>query len=296
MYNRPNHTKQTIESLQRNELASESELFIFSDGPKNLNDQDKVFEIREFIKSAKGFRNVIIYEKDKNIGLANSIIDGVTEIVNKYGKVIVLEDDLVTSKFFLKYMNEALEMYEHEEKVCCIHGYRMPIKGQLPETYFIKRADCWGWATWARGWKVFEKDGRKLLFELKKRKLTKEFDFNNNFGCTQMLESQINGGNNSWAIRWIAAAFLNDMLTLHPGRSLVRNVGFDGSGTHCDTDTSYDIKITDHPILLEKLNIEENKDVRKRIEGFYKALRPNFVKRYMNLIKRLIRKLIRLGN
>lgn len=145
VYNRLWHTKQTVEALQKNDLASESELFIFSDGPKP-GAEEKVKEVREYLKTITGFRKVTIIERDTNWGLANNIIDGVTKIVNEYGKVIVLEDDLVTSPGFLTYMNEGLKIYADEEQVASIHGYIYPLKHpeRLPETFFIRGADCWG--------------------------------------------------------------------------------------------------------------------------------------------------------
>ncbi|MDR0677960.1 MAG: glycosyltransferase, partial [Holosporaceae bacterium] len=161
-HNRPRHTQQTIESLMKNDGASGSELFVFSDGGKNEEDWNKVQKVREYLKTVSGFKKIEIFESKYNKGLTNSIVDGVTEIINKYGKIIVLEDDMVTSKYFLRYMNDALELYEHDEAVACITGYVYPIEN-LPETFFIKTGDCWGWATWKDSWNHFEIDGEKLL-------------------------------------------------------------------------------------------------------------------------------------
>jgi GT2 family glycosyltransferase len=188
-YNRLWHTQQTVEALRNNRLADKSELFIFSDGHKK-NEERKVEEVRHYIRRIKGFKNITIVERDKNWGLAENIIDGVTRLVNEYGKVIVLEDDMVTSPLFLKYMNDALNMYRDEEQVASIHGYIYPIQN-LPENFFIRGADCWGWATWKRAWNIFEPDGKKLLDELKSRKLEYEADFNGTYPFTQMLEDQI---------------------------------------------------------------------------------------------------------
>ena len=179
VYNRLTNTKETVNALSKNMLAKESDLTIFSDGPKADKDIEKVNEVRNYLKTITGFKSITIIESAVNKGLAASIISGVTEIVNKYTRIIVLEDDLVTSPYFLTYMNDALEMYENEEKVASIHGFIYPVKKELPETFFIKGADCWGWATWKRAWDLFESDGLKLLNELKNRKLTKEFNFNN---------------------------------------------------------------------------------------------------------------------
>lgn len=273
VYNRPEHTKKTVEALLKNILASESELFIFSDGYKNESDKNAVMEVRKFIKTISGFKSIQIIERPENWGLAKSIISGVTEIVNKHGRIIVLEDDLVTSPYFLKYMNEALDMYENEELVISVHGYIYPVKEILPETFFLRGADCWGWATWKRGWGLFESDGQKLLGELVARKLTKKFDLDDVYPYTQMLKGQIEGLNDSWAIRWYASAFLKDKLTLYPGRTLVSNIGFDDSGTHAGKVINFEDKIFDRPLVLERIPIVENNEALESIKKYFSTPR-----------------------
>ena len=162
-YNRPWHTQQTVEALLKNEYASESDLIIFSDAPKNEAAKKGVEETRSYIRNITGFKSLRIIERDRNFGLANNIIDGVTSIVNEFGRIIVLEDDLLTSPYFLKFMNEALSLYEDEERVISVHGYIYPIKKSLPDTFFIKGADCLGWGTWKRGWDLFNSNGSELL-------------------------------------------------------------------------------------------------------------------------------------
>ena len=286
-YNRPWHTMQTVEALKKNELAQESELFIFSDGWKNEDDKPKVLEVRDYLKTIDGFKKVTIIEKDKNWGLANNIIDGVTKIVNDYGRIIVLEDDLVTSPYFLRFMNEALEMYKYEEKVASIHGYIYPIN-DLPDTFFIKGADCWGWATWKKKWAIFEPDGKKLLEEVKRKNLAKEADFNGTYGFTKMLKDQIKGKNNSWAIRWYFSAFLRDMLTLYPGKSYVKNIGFDFNATHTKNKTNiFDVELN-QSFKLEKVVVLENIEARRKIEVFFKSNKQSFTIKLLNKLKSLI--------
>src|SRR3990170_4410030 len=166
VYNRLIYTRITVESLKKNEFASESELFIYSDAAKTEKDKKLVAEVRDYIKTINGFRKVIIKESKENKGLALSITSGVSEILNKYDNAIILEDDLELSPFFLKYMNEALSLYEKEEDVISIHGYVYPVKKKLPETFFLRGADCWGWATWKRGWELFEDDAHTLFSEI----------------------------------------------------------------------------------------------------------------------------------
>lgn len=269
-YNRLIHTRKVIEALLQNEYASVSDLIIYSDGGKDEKTKHEVFVVREYLKSIVGFKSLVIRERSENWGLANNIIDGVTSVVNEYGKVIVLEDDLVVSPYFLKYMNEALDLYEKEEQIACIHGYVYPVKRQLPETFFIKGADCWGWATWKRSWDLFCSDGKALLNEIEKRNLNKEFDFNNSYPYLRMLKHQIEGKNNSWAVRWYASAFLHNKLTLYPGRSLVQQIGVDGSGTHCGVNEMFNVTLTDSPIELSDITIKDSKQGRNAFIFYFR--------------------------
>jgi len=269
VYNRLGHTQKTIEALQKNELARQSDLIIFSDGSKNNQDAQKVNAVRNFLQNMDGFRSVQLVVREKNFGLAKSIITGVTEITGKYGKVIVLEDDLITSPYFLKYMNDALEKYEYDDKVISIHGYVYPVKQELPETFFLRGADCWGWATWKRGWDLFEVDSKKLFSQIKDEKLEYAFDIDGSYPFSQMLKMQIYGLNNSWAIRWRASAFLADKLTLYPGHSLVSNRGFDQSGTHGGFTEIFVTRYCVGSILLKDIDIKESKEVEQIIKAFF---------------------------
>ena len=294
VYNRPEHTRKTIEALQKNFFARNSELFIFSDGPKNEDAKENVEKTREYIRTIEGFKNVTIIEREKNLGLAKSIISGVTEIINKYGKIIVMEDDLMSSPYFLQYMNEALVFYEGEEKVISIHGYVYPVKGVLPKTFFLKGADCWGWATWKRGWELFEEDGQMLLAELKKRGLEKEFDFQGTYSYTQMLKNQIAGKNSSWAILWYASAFLNNKLTLYPGKSLINNIGLDDQGTHCGVSDKFSVPLSKEPIKISRIKIVENQMAKEEIRNFFKVLRPS--PSLLKIINSWVRALLKKNN
>jgi len=287
VYNRPWHTQQTIETLQKNELASESELFIYSDAPKDEESIDKVANVRNYIQTVTGFKKITLIEREKNWGLANSIIDGVTTIVNQYGKIIVLEDDLVTSPYFLTFMNESLNMYQNENNVACIHGYIYPIK-ELPETFFIRGADCWGWATWKDKWNIFEADGQKLLDSVKQQKLENEVDFNNSANYTLMLKNQIKGKNNSWAVRWYVSAFLKNMLCLYPGKSYVQNIGTDDSGTHCGITNLYQIELS-HINSFEKIPPVESLKARQKLEYFFRTLQPSLFIQFFSKIKKVFR-------
>lgn len=284
VYNRPWHTRRTVEALRANLYASETPLYIFSDAPRNAAASEAVAEVRSFLREITGFKSVLIIERENNFGLARSIIDGVSQVCEEHGRVIVLEDDLVTSLYFLKYMNDGLEKYRDEHKVISIHGYIYPVEKALPETFFLKGADCWGWATWKRGWNVFEQDGQKLLDELKRRKLTYQFDFDGSYPYTKMLRNRIAGKNSSWAILWYASAFLQDKLTLYPGRSLVHNIGLDGSGAHCSPEESFSSEIGEAPVTLGNINIEESALARQQFAKFLRQTRSWFTLRAANKV------------
>ena len=269
-YNRLNHTRRCIESLQQNSLSAESELFIYSDAAKSEDQETAVQAVRQYLHTIDGFKQITFIERTENWGLARNIIDGVTTQVNRYGKVIVLEDDLVVAPHFLEFMNEALETYKDEPRVGHIQACDFTKDPTLPDTFLIKWTGSWGWATWDRAWKHFNPNGKELLQELEARKLTYTFDFNGKYGFTRMLRRQITGQNNSWAIRWNASLFLKDILSLNVGRSLVQNEGFDGSGTNCGGGGLYT-----SDIYLEKLPvipispIQENQKARQAFCRYY---------------------------
>ena len=270
VYNRPAHTRRCIESLSRNSLAVESELFIYADGAKDQTVTDEVEEVRQYIRSVQGFKKVTLIERNENWGLARNIIDGVSTQVQKYGKVIVLEDDLVVAPHFLRFMNDALETYQDEPKVGHIQACDFTQDASLPDTFLIKWTGSWGWATWERAWKHFNPNGKELLQELEARKLTYTFDFNGKYGFTRMLRRQIEGKNNSWAIRWNASLFLKDILSLNVGRSLVQNEGFDGSGTNCGGGGLYASHLHLEPLPIHKISpVLENQNARKAFIRYY---------------------------
>lgn len=288
VYNRPDHTKQTVEALQKNELAIDSELFIYSDAAKNENAEQKVNEVREYIKNIDGFKKVTIVEREKNWGLANSIIDGVTKIVNEYGKIIVLEDDLVTSPYFLKFMNEALEFYKDEEKVWHISGWNYPIYSEEKnETFLWKKMNCWGWSTWKSKWEYFEKKPKELINSFKNNEI-KEFDLDGiDFNWQQIIKNydkQIN----TWAVFWHASIFKNKGLCLNPYTSFVTNIGHDGSGVHCGNSYEKDIEILNYSNKIHFTNdILENKIQKDLIIKYLKSKKKNILIRILNKLARI---------
>lgn len=278
-YNRPVHTKRVIEALMQNIYACDTDLYVYSDAARNDSAIKGVMTTREYLKTVTGFRSVTIVERDFNYGLAKNIIEGVTEICNRFGRVIVLEDDHVTSPYFLKYMNEGLEIYSENLNVASIHGYMYPHKKQLPEVFFVKGADCWSWATWKRAWDLFNPDGTYLLEQLETKGYTREFDFDYSVGYTHMLRNQIAGKNQSWAIRWSASMFLHNMYTLYPNVSLTQMIGADGSGTHNnagDSSRKYLVDLGQRPIDFSNRpkEVAMTLDTRNVFRDFFLSVQP----------------------
>jgi hypothetical protein len=289
VYNRPWHVQQSIAALQRNALASGSDLYVFSDAARDEHSTDAVQEVRDCIKRVSGFKSLNIIERTHNLGLAKSIIDGVTLLCNRFGRVVVLEDDMVTSEYFLTYMNDALERYASDDRVISIHGYVYPVRQSLPEAFFLLGADCWGWATWDRGWRLFNPNGQLQLDELRRRGLINEFDFNGSYPYSKMMEAQIRGDNDSWAIRWYASAFLAGKLTLYPGQSLVRNIGNDRSGTHCGDSDTYDVGLSAKPIDLRDVPVVPSFAGRTAFEAFFRGSQGRMGSKILRHLKQLVR-------
>lgn len=280
VYNRPQHTRRTLAFLKRNLLADESRLFIFSDAAANRQDEEKVNETRELIKQLDGFKSIKIIERKDNLGLAANIIDGVSELVKSYGKVIVLEDDLLTSPYTLKYFNAALRKYQDEERVMQISGYMFPLKQseELPETFFFRATTSWGWATWERAWKHFEPDIDTLYRQFDKRKI-KSFTVDGSMNYWKQFIDFKNGKNDSWSIRWYASVFLNNGLVLHPHESLIENIGHDGTGVHSIIEDTYQVSISKKIFQTFPDQIEENPEALAAIKYFFKHRKGSLFKR-----------------
>lgn len=272
VYNRPDHTLRTLTSLQNNLLADKSTLYIYCDGPKSSaqpKEIENIRRVRKIVRSFKWCLNVEIIERTDNFGLSKSIITGVTEIVKKHGKVIVLEDDIVTSKGFLTYMNEALNKYENYKNIMHVSGYFYPIKLNISEeTFFLTLGTCWGWATWATNWDKFESSSEILyekIISMEKREIQR-FDNRNN--SLRLLRKTKEGKVDSWAIRWYASIFLNQGLGLHPHKSLVQNIGFDGSGTHFFALKSKPVEIVNE-VNVENILIEKSVETERRLRKYF---------------------------
>jgi hypothetical protein len=280
VYNRPEHTRRTVEALQKNDLALDSDLFVYSDNARDEKVQEDVDAVRAYIKTITGFKKVTIIEQEKNKGLANSIIDGVTEIVNMYGKVIVLEDDLVTSPYFLKFMNDALDYYENEKKVWHISGWNYPIDTDgLDDVFLWRGMNCWGWATWRDRWQYFEKDLDKIIATFD-QKAIKKFNVCNGTGFWDQIIANKMKKNDTWAIFWYATIFKQGGLCLNPAKTFVDNIGIDDSGHNCrggdifknSLNSSYNVRMD---AVLRENDLAVRKIIKfyKRNTSFYKLFK-----------------------
>lgn len=232
-YKRPLHLRQVVDSLRANPGAADTELFIFCDAAARPEDRPAVTDVREYARSVDGFKRVTVIERETNYGLSRSITEGVDRLCLEYGRAAVVEDDVLVSPHFLSWVNAALDKYENDERVLSVGCYVFPSQIKLPETFFLSLPDCWGWAVWARSWRRYQADGLALLRALRERNLEHRFDFEGAYPYTEMLRGQTQGKNDSWAVRWSASVLLAGGLTIYPRRSMTRNIGFDGTGTHC---------------------------------------------------------------
>ena len=276
VYNRPFHTEKTLMALRKNDLASKSELFIFADGPKvnaSVEQMEKIEEVRKVIRKKQWCAKVHIIESGVNKGLADSIVGGVTDIVNKYGKVIVLEDDVVTQKGFLRYMNDALSVYEEEKRVMHVSAYMYPHScKKLPETFFYTLPyPGGGWATWKRAWKYFNNDASFLYKYFNGNNLWEDFNTAGSDYLQYQLEANIRGELKTWFIKWHASILMQNGLTLYPHRSLTHNIGFDASGVHCGETNKFDGPLVSR-VKVVKSNPICSKEGREIILDFYRQL------------------------
>ncbi|WP_316746579.1 glycosyltransferase [Pedobacter gandavensis] len=295
-YNRVAHLEKVIESLLANEEAANSNLIIYSDGPKQEADKIAVAKIRAYLPHIRGFASLKIIEQPVNMGLAANIVMGVTAVVNQYGKIIVVEDDVILSPYFLSFMNDGLSRYENNKEVACICGYLYPVKKPVPAAFFIYGADCCVWATWKDQWEIYEPDGLKLWNKLQEKGANWRFDFEGSYPYTKMLADQIKGRNNSWAVRWYASAFVLDRLTLYPGKSLVEDKGWDDTGVHCEATDAFDVELHNEPISLDGIVVEHNQQAYQAFKDFFFTLHNwSRFKRFRKLFKLRLKYFLRLN-
>jgi hypothetical protein len=291
-YNRAFHTQKTLQALANNIGAAETELYVFIDAARNETDVISNNEVKNLFQQVSGFKQVYVTAREENFGLAKNIISGVSHVINKHGRAIVLEDDIVTSRYFLQYMNDALDTYDDNHKVGAVSGCNYPVElnDLVNDTYFLRIPLCWGWATWSSRWKYFEKETEKLQFINKKT--IRQINFNETHNYFKQATDNRNGKINTWFIFWYISHVQRGLLTLFPKISMVENIGHDGSGEHCSGENDYAVAASDQPISVQKQDVVETTYAVKAHIAYFKSLRKPFFNRVVRLIKRIIKRVV----
>lgn len=287
-YNRPNHTRKSLLALSENTLAPDSKLYIFCDGTPASTSEENIKNnnlVKKVIREKNWCGKVEIIESSFNKGLAKSVIEGIEEILNKYGKIIVLEDDLITSTYFLEYMNKGLVLYENDPKVAQISGftYAPPSLLDTKSSFFLPLTTTWGWATWKRVWEICDFECKDYTLLKQDEKLAYQFNYNNSYNFKKMFVQQMESNKvSSWGIRFYWNIFKQQSVVLYPEKSLVKNIGWDNSGKHNDSYEIYPVKdwnpqykVKNYPInsMLEiKFEKEVQTYIKKRTSFFLKLI------------------------
>lgn len=285
VYKRLTHTQRTIEALKKDSLSSQSSLFIFSDGPKNKDEEAAVSDVRNFIKRIEGFAEISIKEQTGNKGLANSIISGVSEVIGKFERAIILEDDIVCSPNFLEFMNDALDFYKNAKNIFSVSGYSFPLNipsNYNKDIYLLPRASTWGWGTWSDRWNKADwqvKDFDKFRKNKQSQKL-----FNAGGGDqADMLKSQMLGLIDSWGIRWSYTHFKNNAFCVYPVKSKLVNIGADKSGTHTARTNKFDVAADPGGAKTKfETDLKPDQRIVSELQSFY---RQSIYRKIVNYIK-----------
>lgn len=289
VYNRPEHTLKTLQALADNPLSESSKLYVFADGPKTDSEKDKLSKVRDIVNEfSRRFKGRELTFRDSNLGLANSIITGVNQVLNFHDTAIVLEDDIVTSAFFLQFMNDALRTFEFREDIKSISGYTFPLtipKHYNKQCFIAPRISSWGWATWKKYWTNVDweiKDFQEFIYNKKQQK---EFNLGGD-DLTSMLITQQKGKINSWAIRWTYFHYKTNSYCLYPTKSLVKNIGIDNSGTHIHHPTKFNVdlhSIDGNFVFDREIDIDE-----ELLRNFRKIFKKNLFQKLYAFLKRSV--------
>jgi glycosyltransferase involved in cell wall biosynthesis len=291
VYNRSDHLRRCLDSLLANPEASRTDVFVFCDGPKSELDRPAVERVRSVVENLSGFASVTVFSQEENNGLAPSIISGVSAMLKDHEKLIVVEDDLVLSPGFLRFINDGLDFYAADERVASIQGYFYPVKEKLPETFFLRGTDCFGWGTWKRAWDLFESDSHSLISQLRQKRLLREFDLDGSYSYTRMLKAHAKGEISSWAVRWHATTYVRDMVSLYPGRSLVLHTGDDELATHAAETSWLNGPVVQRSPAIHAIDVVESDIARRALIHFFRRnhriswarIRSFAVRRFKNL-------------
>jgi hypothetical protein len=284
VFARPEHTRRTLTALAANKLAEQSELIIYADAGRNRMEEVQVALVRRQLDDIVGFKQVTVIRRENNFGLAKNIIEGVTEVCNQYGRVIVVEDDLITSPYFLQFMNAALERYQNNPEVWHISGWNYPIDSEgLGDSFFWRVMNCWGWATWADRWKHYQKNSEQLVTHWQAEEIER-FNLGTADFWDQVLMNY-SGKRDTWAIFWYATIFKHGGLCLNPARTLAQNIGHDGSGENCghavdrfwsnlvDSELTFPLEARESMLAVERVAAFyaslQKKSLKSRISNFF---------------------------
>jgi hypothetical protein len=289
VYNRPEHTRRTLAALAANPLAGDSDLIIYADGPKKPEHAASVQQARDVARGASGFRFVRLVERNENLGLARSIITGVSEVCSEHGRAIVVEDDLVVSPDFLGFLNAGLDHYADERDVMQVSAYAYPTPdGVRTRSYFLPMASCWGWATWERAWSRFDPAMAFLRRLDQDRALQHRFNVDGAYDYYGMACQQRKGQIDSWGIRWQLTMFESGGLVLYPKETLVTNIGVDDSGTHGAGEPAYQVNLPKHRLAISDLswptNVIVDEQAFAQVKQLLRGTRPTFLRRALHLI------------
>jgi hypothetical protein len=284
-YRRPLHTRRLIESLMTNNSYADSPIFVFCDGARGEADGDAVAQTRSTVRDLIGSRAEIL-ESDSNKGLARSITAGVTELCNRFGQVIVLEDDLVLHSGCLDFLNASLRHYVDDERVCHVNAYRYPLPASAAPC-FSRLTSSWGWATWQRAWADFEPDAVKLRSRIRSAGLRSHLDFGGAFPYFRMLQNQAVGQIDSWAIRWYASSVLLGRLAICPNVSQVNCRGFDNTGVHCGVTSTYEVEVGDAS-LDWPIEISEDVSNYRQMQTFFRSTKRTYQQRVVSKLRQLL--------
>jgi len=288
-FRRPQHLERVLQSLSQQTPQSDLPVYLFLDGPRATADEYAVAATRLAAESFRERLGLTVHSAPVNRGLYRSVTEGISAVLSEHEQVIVLEDDIEVSPFFLDYMLAALSCFASERAVSSIHAYVPPLPIDLPETFFLRGADCWGWATWRDRWALYRHDAAAMASEIRAQGLARAFDLGGRVPNLRMLDDRAAGRSNSWAICWHASCFLAGRYTLHPGRSLVRNIGLDHSGEHCVPSASLEAVFTDRPLSVSLQNVVEDPAI---VAAFGRQLAPpplpaRVLKRFRSAFRKL---------
>lgn len=231
-YNRPEHLAKTIHTLAKCELAAQSRVIVMIDGPRNEEDRRKQERMLFDLDVVSGFANLDVRTRKINVGLEQNISTGITAVMAEYGRAIIMEDDILVSPHFLRFMNDALDFYEDKKQIWHISGWNFPVPAaDLPSSFLWRTALGWGWATWADRWQHYKRDPDALIQRLDQIDI-QQFNLYGCFDFWDQVVKNVSGQLHTWAVFWYSTIFEQGGLCLNPTKAMTTNIGFDGAGTH----------------------------------------------------------------